>query len=262
MRPPGALEAVTSVSWWISTPWWSARAGEPPDDGVVPDDPARRVVERAEDRIRGSLREVELRAELADLVRVDDLESIPRSLFTSARSCIVIIARSECASVRCPCCENIRLKSSSRRQALVELDALAVERRALGRAVVRADDRRVPPGRARADVRAARGRDVLDAVVLREVVRGREAVRAAADDHDVVAALQLVPRAPHPLREEDLLITRSPRDRRARRARPRRRSGRAPAARTRGTSRRRHAGRARGRARRGLPPGGARDRDR
>ena len=41
------------------------------------------------------------------------LESIPSSLFTSARSCMTIIERSECASVRCPCCENMRLKPSS-----------------------------------------------------------------------------------------------------------------------------------------------------
>ena len=89
-------------------------------------------------------------------------------------------------------------------QALVQPDALAVEGRAFGRAVVRADDRRVPAGRARADVRLLEDGDVADAVPLREVVRGREPVRAAADDDDLVAALQLGPRAPHPLREENL----------------------------------------------------------
>ena len=40
------------------------------------------------------------------------LELTPSSLFTSARSCIVTSARSECASVRCPRCENMRLKPS------------------------------------------------------------------------------------------------------------------------------------------------------
>ena len=40
------------------------------------------------------------------------LELTPSSLFTLG-SCIVIIARSECASVRWPCCGNMRLKSSS-----------------------------------------------------------------------------------------------------------------------------------------------------
>ena len=84
-----------------------------PDDGVVPDDPARRVVERAEDRPGRAIREVELRTELVDLLGPMTLDLIPSSLFTSARSCIVTSARSECASVRWPCCENIRLKSSS-----------------------------------------------------------------------------------------------------------------------------------------------------
>ena len=41
------------------------------------------------------------------------LLSMPSSWFTSARSAIVIMARSECARVKCPCCENRRLKSSS-----------------------------------------------------------------------------------------------------------------------------------------------------
>ena len=42
------------------------RARESPHDGVVPDDPAGRVVQRADDRVRRALREVELGAELRD----------------------------------------------------------------------------------------------------------------------------------------------------------------------------------------------------
>src|SRR5262249_44686147 len=129
-------------------------------------------------------------------------------------------------------------------EALVQADALAVEGRALWSPVVRANDRRVAPGSAGADVGLLEDADVLDPMLLREVVRGRESVRAAADDHDVVAALQLRTLPPHALREEDLLKHLAPPGRRARPARPRRRSGRAPAGRTRGTSRRRRAGRA------------------
>ena len=136
------------------------------------------------------------------------------------------------------------------RQALVQAHALAVERGALGRAVVRADDRRVPARRARADVRLLEDRHVADAVPLREVVRRREPVRPAADDDDLVAALQLGPRPPHPLGEEDLLhrglgVRSGPvRDPWTRPERPRRRSGRAPAGRRRGTTRPRRGGRA------------------
>src|SRR5439155_6035974 len=86
----------------------------------------------------------------------------------------------------------------------VELYASAVELGSLGRAVVRADDRRIAPGRAGADVALLEDGDVGDAVVLREVVGGREPVRAPADDHDVVALLQLTAGTPHALHAEDL----------------------------------------------------------
>ena len=76
-------------------------------------------------------------------------------------------------------------------------------------------------------------------MVLREVVRGREPVRAAADDHDVVAALQLAARAPHAARRGR--CPSPPRAPRPGRARPRRRSGRAPAGRRAGSARRRAA---------------------
>ncbi len=42
-----------------------------PDDGVVADDPARRVVERADDRVGDVLGDVQLRAQALDLGRVD-----------------------------------------------------------------------------------------------------------------------------------------------------------------------------------------------
>ena len=86
----------------------------------------------------------------------------------------------------------------------VELDAAAVELGSLGRSVVRSDDRRIAPGRAGADVALLEDRDIGDAVVLREVVGGREPVRAATDDHDVIPALQLSARTPHALHAEDV----------------------------------------------------------
>ena len=78
-----------------------------------------------------------------------------------------------------------------RRQPLVELDRGVVEARALGGLVVGAQDRRVAPGRAGADVALLEHADVGDPVVAGQVVGGREAVRAAADDHHVVAVAQL-----------------------------------------------------------------------
>src|SRR6266540_264732 len=93
-------------------------------------------------------------------------------------------------------------------ETLVERDAAPVELGTLGGAVVRADDRRVAPGCTGADVALLEDGDVGDPVVLREVVRGREAVRAAADDHDVVAPPELATRAPHALHAEDPLHSR------------------------------------------------------
>ena len=60
------------------------------------------------------------------------------------------------------------------------------------------------PGRARADVVLLEDRDVGDAVLASQVVGGRQAVRAAADDDDVVGVLELRARAPHPALAEDV----------------------------------------------------------
>ena len=91
-----------------------------------------------------------------------------------------------------------------RAQPLVELQRRVVEARALRRLVVGAQDRRVAPGGARADVALLEHRHVADPVVLGEVVRGGEAVRAAADDHDVVGVLELAAPAPHAAGAEEV----------------------------------------------------------
>src|SRR5439155_11573687 len=89
------------------------------------------------------------------------------------------------------------------REAFVELDALPVEIGTLRRAVVGPDDGRVPPGGARADVALLEDGHVRNPVVLGQVVRGRKAVRAAADNYDVVLASKVAARAPHAPDPED-----------------------------------------------------------
>ena len=204
MRSPAALEARDlGVLMDLDAPT-VGRARESPHDRVVADDPARRVVERADDRIRGPLREVELRAELGDSRRLDHARLDPEELVDLGA---LLHRDHRPVGVRerqMPVLREHEVEVELVREPFVEPDALAVERRTLGRAVVRADDRRVPARRARADVRLLEDRDVRDPVALREVVRGREPVRAAADDDDLVAALELRPRPPHALREEDL----------------------------------------------------------
>ena len=201
-----------------------------PHDRVVADDPARRVVERAHDRIGRRRRRRSAAGTAASTSAAStSCESIPFRRLTSARLAITNIARSECASVRWPHCENSRLKSSSADSRSYMLDAGVVEARALGRLVVRAQDRRVAPRGARADVALLEHGHVADAE-LAEVVRGRQAVRAAADDHDVVAVAQLAAPAPHPPGPEDL--THRARHRPTRPRRPGHRRGAAASATT------------------------------
>ncbi len=180
------------------------RAREAPHDRVVADDPARRVVERADDRIGRPRREIELRAQLCDPRGVDDARIDPEELVH-----LGALLHGDHRPVRVrerevPVLGEHEVEVELVREALVEADALPVEGRALGRAVVRADDRRVAARRPRSDVRLLEDRHVFDAVALRQVVRGGESVRAAADDDDLVPALELRALPPHPLREEDL----------------------------------------------------------
>ena len=187
--------------------------GVAPDDGVVADDPAGRVVERALDRPGHVLADVDLRAELLHLVAVDHAAVDPEQLVHLGALVLhderaVGVREREVAVLR-----EHHVEVEVGGELLVELDALLVERGALRRAVVRADDRRVAAGGARADVALLEDRDVGDAVVDREVVRGREAVRAAADDDDVVVLLQRPGALEDLLAEEDVLHARAPRER-------------------------------------------------
>jgi hypothetical protein len=82
-------------------------------------------------------------------------------------------------------------------QPLPELEGVLVELRVRANRIVRAHDGSVAPGVAAADVAALEHGDVAEPVVLREVVRGRETVPAATDDHDLVRGFQRG-RAPGP----------------------------------------------------------------
>ena len=181
-----------------------------PHHRVVADDASGRVVEGAHDRPRDVLGEVHLRAELGDLVRVDeaavDAEELVHlgSLGGGDHPAVGVRERQVALLGE----EEVEVELDA--EPLVELHARPVELGALGRAVVRADDGRVAPGSARADVALLEDGHVRDAVVLGQVVRGREAVRAAADDDDVVAILQLGARAPHAADAEDVSHALSP----------------------------------------------------
>ncbi len=77
------------------------------------------------------------------------------------------------------------------RQRLEELQRVLINRGAFIPQVVRAHDRGVAPGVAAAEPTTLEHRDLADAVLLRQVIGGGEAMAAAADDHDVVGGLGL-----------------------------------------------------------------------
>ena len=75
-------------------------------------------------------------------------------------------------------------------QPFPQLHRAFVEGIIAGQQIVGADDRRVAAGIAGADPALFQHRDVGDAVLLGEVIGGRKAMAAAADDDDVIGRLR------------------------------------------------------------------------
>ena len=79
------------------------------------------------------------------------------------------------------------------REVFPQLERMVVERGAFVEQVVGADDGGVAPGVAAADPALLEHRDVRETVFLGEIVRGSQAMPAAADDDGIVARLGLRP---------------------------------------------------------------------
>ena len=131
-----------------------------PDDGIVADDPAGSVVERAHDRPRRLVGEVELRAQAPNLVGQHDARVNAEQLIDL---CALLHRVDRAVRVRqrqMPVLREHQVEVEIRGQLLVQLHALRLERRTLGCAVVRTDDGRVATGGTRADVRLLEDGDV------------------------------------------------------------------------------------------------------
>src|SRR5690606_7088214 len=74
---------------------------------------------------------------------------------------------------------------------LPELHCMLVDRLALLPEVIRADDRRVAPRIAAAEPAFLKDGHVTDAVLLGEIIRGRQSMPAGTDDNDVVVGFGL-----------------------------------------------------------------------
>ena len=167
-----------------------------PGHRVVPRGAGAPLQEPAEDRearLRGHLQERGLRGHLraAEDVHID---AVHAHGVGPARDRLQVMAavRQDHKSALAEHDVEVQLA----REPLVEAQREVVEARALREEVVGAHDRRVAPGVAAAEPAALEDRHVADPVVLRQVVRGRESVAAAAHDERIVGALGLG-RAPH-----------------------------------------------------------------
>ena len=166
-------------------------AGIAPGDGVVAGDGARRMIERAQDRIAHILGHVERRAEPVDVVGIDDLGIDAQMLVhlgapaAGAHGGIGMGEREMAADG----IEDVVVEILA--QPLIEADGFVVEAHALRRQIVRADDGRVAGGVAAGEIALVQHRDIGDAPVLGQVIGRGEAMAAGADDDDVVGGLQL-----------------------------------------------------------------------
>ena len=167
-RDAVAVRAVDAGDLGVRVDLRAARvraACEAPDDRVVADDAARRVVQRAEHRMHGVVGHLHRRAQRLDLVgpdepRVDAVEPVDLGAVGHDEHRAVRVGEREMTAAAE---EDVEVEVL--RQPVVELQRRVVEPRALRRLVVRAQDRRVAPGGAGADVVLLEHRDVGDAVL-------------------------------------------------------------------------------------------------
>ena len=167
------------------------RGGVPPHHRIVPRERARRVVRRPDDGQLAAAGEVDERAHLQGLLRGEDVgldaeRPVEQGLLALDLERIRRVAQVELALVGE---QDVEVELLGERP--VHPQARLVQGDGLGRVVVGAEHLGVATRCARAKVGAFEDGDVADAVDLREVVREREAVHAAADDHHVVAGPEL-----------------------------------------------------------------------
>ena len=163
------------------------RDGVSPHDGVVMHERTRWVVRGAEHRLVASALEIDERTAPAHLLGIEDpgvdaVGRVQQRLIALRLKRVLRVHEIELA-LRA----EHHVVVEFLRQRPVHLEAPLVQRHRLGRVVVRADDLRVAARRSGADVARLEHRDIRDAMTLGQIVRGREAVHAAADDDDVIA---------------------------------------------------------------------------
>ena len=166
-----------------------ARVG--PRDLVVARDPTPALQRRAHDRIPDVGGDVHDRAEGPDLLGrqpfgVDAVEPVRLDASDARADVAEVVREVEDAALR-----ELEIGAQVLLEPLPELQRVLVDRGRLVPEVVRADDRGVARHVAAGEPALLDDAHVGDAVVLRQVVGGREAVAAAPHDDDVVRRLGL-----------------------------------------------------------------------
>ena len=161
------------------------------DDSVVTRDAAATLERRAHHWVARLGGDINDRAELFDGVGVEPLsihtvEAIGIDATNALALVMQVVGQIEHATLRE---EDVVIELFF--PAFPELERVLVHGCALVPEVVRANDRRVAHGVAVADPAALDDRDVRQAMILGEVVRGREAMQTATDDDGVIRRLRL-----------------------------------------------------------------------
>ena len=166
-------------------------AGVGPDDRIVADNPSGRVVQRRHNRKPAMPEHVEIGDNLLNLVWKNDSRINPHHLVGEGPlgepgHAPFVVGQRQVSVLR-----EHDVEVEIGRKLFVEVDRFVVKSDPFGGPVVRAHDRRVAPRPAEADVFRFEYGDVANAH-LRQVIGGRQAVHAAADDDDVIAVFEFV----------------------------------------------------------------------
>ncbi len=165
-------------------------AGVAPGDGVVAGGAGAALEGGAEDGVAGAGIDVERRAEGLGLGGgqpgvVDAVQAVRVDVALGGLHVVDVVGEHHHAALGV---HDVVVQVLG--EGVPEVEGVVVEPRALVVEVVRADDGGVAPGVAAAEPALVDHRDVGDAVFLRQVVGGAEAVAAGADDDHVVGRLR------------------------------------------------------------------------
>ena len=171
------------------------RAGIGPNHGVMPDDPARRVIKTRHDGKSRMIAYVEPRNQPCNLIQEDQPAVHAQDLvdfrpLPEARDRPVGVGQGQVALLGE---HDIEVELLGHLH--VQLQAFVVEGHTFGCAVIRPDDGRISAARAGPEVSLVHQSDVRDPVPG-QVVRRRKTVSARADDHHVIPVLEIGP-GPH-----------------------------------------------------------------